>query len=1299
MSFIQELHKKRSRYGDPDQATMQENSLEKLSSGIYTEGERFIFELLQNAVDAHSSSDRLDISIDIQNGYLVFMHNGDAFTNEDIEGICFVGRKGDKETNTKKIGYKGIGFKSVFGISSKVYIHTANQCFKFDKDYWYLYWDKIWGPKPQDLSQYTMPWQVIPIEAQVPINLDEGNANVATYISIDKDVESNLIASIKGLMKSGHFLIFLKDSNIKMTFKLDGNTQYALEKTTQNGEVILYVDEREDSRWLVYQNSEVPLNLSDEQKRKIEKHKSTPDKLKNATSFDLSFAIAIEHGELKKVDDSSLYTYLPTSYKFGDGFPFLVNANFITDEGRQHLDVDSEWNKVLVSKIPEEYIKWIATLSRRYSNYYEVLPKKSYGSSNDLLKSYRDAMKEAIRNIAFIPSMESAKLLRASETTIDRLGLSTLIGSSIILRYLNQKNGTDFDANSFATNKGVSVLKSYGVVTFDKDDLQDLFKTEDAFTSMSVEEDARLVKFLYDYYLENKSEQRAFLENLSSTKFILSSNGVMNSPSELQFPSDFKNEFSEDALVMDKALYRILGGLESAVCTWLAELGLQKASDLSVIKQVICRPGFITEENALDVGKFLFRVYKREKDLFSHIPNTYNIMLLTQKGNLIKPKEAYLSSAYRPDVDLEAVYDEDIFVSIDYIDDDRDRDLYRAFFRELGVSYSLEMQLRIFSCKQFERVKYFQTVIEETKNKYWVSLSEDKYYFSPQYFRVMYVPLLSYDRDNYKLSKLVWDSVLLLPIEECSRELIIGQSGSISRQLSYAFFSSKKQSFLRDMIETVQRFPASDGSMQLARDLFYNSEINRTLAGKYLPIIEVDSIIDDSWEEILRLKKDLNIKDLLEILDHIAEDPGSLADNKERICRVYDRILELGINSKSAQNTIKSWAINARILSNEEKFVAPSELMYISFEEHKNKKQVYIDKSNNKDGVLKLLGLMGVRIITETNVVPVIEGDILDTDVSTRLLSTLPALAVLAKGRSQQKTYQECKSTLQKKIENTSFYQCESISLAYDDSGDTVPKITFALDARFYYTGGLSPSKIEPLLRPLCAYLGISGKERELFVFMTESEFSSIIEYLEDQEYDVKELKAEIVPIFNREGSVVSIGGLIGEGIDKVTQLADNNEAKNLVLEKLRNEGFDTSDAISEFSIISGVTREGVTYPLVVKSCKNWNQEIFLNPNEWKQLLKPNSMLWLHYGDRVVLPIKAQELFSYQDKLTLTFDTLNLLMDDRINKIMEVLHFFNNIHLNLVAFKPKRSRAEDLEEYLFDSNRPINSDLSISEID
>lgn len=38
------------------EATTQEQSLIQLSSGIYTEEERFIFELFQNAVDAFDNS-------------------------------------------------------------------------------------------------------------------------------------------------------------------------------------------------------------------------------------------------------------------------------------------------------------------------------------------------------------------------------------------------------------------------------------------------------------------------------------------------------------------------------------------------------------------------------------------------------------------------------------------------------------------------------------------------------------------------------------------------------------------------------------------------------------------------------------------------------------------------------------------------------------------------------------------------------------------------------------------------------------------------------------------------------------------------------------------------------------------------------------------------------------------------------------------------------------------------------------------------------------------------------------------
>ena len=130
--FIYNLQRKRCNYNHPDQATSQANSLILLSSGIYTEEERFVFELLQNAVDAHSdSSSTLSVRMEIHDNYFVFMHNGEAFTERDIEGLCDVGN-GNKMKDVKKIGYKGIGFKSVFMRSNYVVVESGGYCFKFD---------------------------------------------------------------------------------------------------------------------------------------------------------------------------------------------------------------------------------------------------------------------------------------------------------------------------------------------------------------------------------------------------------------------------------------------------------------------------------------------------------------------------------------------------------------------------------------------------------------------------------------------------------------------------------------------------------------------------------------------------------------------------------------------------------------------------------------------------------------------------------------------------------------------------------------------------------------------------------------------------------------------------------------------------------------------------------------------------------------------------------------------------------------------------------------------------------------
>ena len=483
------------------------------------------------------------------------------------------------------------------------------------------------------------------------------------------------------------------------------------------------------------------------------------------------------------------------------------------------------------------------------------------------------------------------------------------------------------------------------------------------------------------------------------------------------------------------------------------------------------------------------------------------------------------------------------------------------------------------------------------------------------------------------------------------------------------------------------------GTMRLSRELFYHSEMNCSLAGPYLPIINIDCAIDESWEDTLQLKKDLKISDLLEVLNLISKDLDRLDENKARICKIYDRIVELGVNASSVQCAIQSWAQDAVVLSRDGRFVSPAELRYITLDGFSGLNQVYIGKPKDKGGVLNLMSLMGVKIITADNVTPTFEGDVLNTDIYTRLLSTLPALAVLARDCNNKRTYHQSKETLRQKIESTSFYQCESISLAYDDSDDTISKITFAQNGKFYFTGELRPAKLEPLLHPLCSYLEITGKERELFVIMTEPDFAGIIEYLEDKEYDVTDIENELLPANIAEGSNVSVGGKIGGGIDKLSQIAESSEAKRLVLAHLETLGFDISNAESEQSTIHGVTLGEVAYPLVVKSCKNFSRQLEVNPNEWKQLFKPNSMLWLHFGGGKIAPIKAYELCTYHDKLTISFDTINLMSDERVNKIMEVMHYFNNVHLDLTALNPNQQRGEELSDYLFNENNSSSSDI------
>ena len=1300
MTFIKELSERRSNYAHPDQATTQAKSLDQLSSGIYTEDERFIYELLQNAVDSFNSKNNLlDIKIVAQEGYLVFMHNGEAFSQRDVEGLCDVGN-GNKMKDIQKIGYKGIGFKSVFRASNCVYIKSGDYCFKFDKAVWNNYWDSNWkneyGEKDPD-KNYLMPWQIIPIETTTPIQIDTTGYNVVTYIQTKNLAE--LSESVKTLLRTSQFLLFLTAKNVRMTYVESGVPQQIIEKQTFDNEISLLVNGKEESRWLYHMIPNVPIN-DEELRLRIAEDQKTPDKLKidehgktlSVNTFDIAFAVQIENkdGEriVKTADNPVMYTYLPTSFKFGDeGFPFLVNANFITDAGREQLIKDSEWNKLLISKIPELYLKWVATFSREIKNYYDVLPKKSYGVSDKLRLAYDTAAKSAIETIPFIPSLRTNELLKSNDAFIDRIGLADIMKHQLLFAHIDRIYNRTFEQESnIVANQGVTILKQYGVFVFDQSKFKAFFDDKEAINGISSDEDVKLIKLLHECCLLN--EDSDFEQQLQEIPFLLNNHNQLALPCQLcTHVLEDADEINADVQTINADIYNQLSQYD---LDWLKKLGLSEPSDTSIIDTGrLFEEGVVTRDNAIEVCYYIYSLYKKGCLDEKQCDQLGELKVLTKNGSMICAKDAYLSNEYYPKLNIEPFYEKDWYISPDYILNmlQIDIDMFVAFLCRIGVSQNAVPETHqihlLRENSNPSRREYCVQMINELSRE-----NPNEWAWERAYTDFYAIRLLDEAVDNYAFARLVWKNIFDNTNVDTNRLM---QKFTI-----WKFYGWEKQSYTTWLLDHKKILPTTLQTVE-SKDVVYNNNIPHIMeiASDVLPILDYNGPLSNEWDHILNLKNSINFEDYFMLLsDYSKREKFDNQDIRRRINIIYGALINL-LPFFNAQQIayVKDWANTNCILTQDGKFCSPVELAYTTLEGFTSKHQVYTGKIEDKDKLVELLKLFGVKIYTEENIDVQISGEQIDALIQPRLLSALPVLALLASDDHNEAYFKTKCADLQSLIENNTFCSCDSIKLVFRDATGEADRLTYATKDHFYYTGKLTASKMEPLLSPLCALLGIKGKERELFVIMVENDYDAILEFLREKDYKVQWISAvSYTPAPNAYGSA-QIGGVILNAPPTEQQIAENNEAKTLVLDRLAYMGCDVANAEESYSLINGVRYNGEEYPVVVKSCKNYKHSMHLNPSEWQQLLRPNSMLWAHLGNREIVPIQAFELFTYQDRLTLSFGSVNLLKDDRLHKIMHVLRYFNDVHLDIASMNPKNNRSENLNAILFNNNIHDKSDL------
>ncbi len=109
------------------------SALRLFSEDLYSKQTHFVLELVQNADDNDYAPDvvpQLTFKLSLER--LVLVNNEVGFAEKHVRALCDVG-KSSKAKKSGYIGEKGIGFKSVFTVSSAPEIHSNGYHFRFDR--------------------------------------------------------------------------------------------------------------------------------------------------------------------------------------------------------------------------------------------------------------------------------------------------------------------------------------------------------------------------------------------------------------------------------------------------------------------------------------------------------------------------------------------------------------------------------------------------------------------------------------------------------------------------------------------------------------------------------------------------------------------------------------------------------------------------------------------------------------------------------------------------------------------------------------------------------------------------------------------------------------------------------------------------------------------------------------------------------------------------------------------------------------------------------------------------------------
>lgn len=393
-------------------------SLDTLKKQLTQSGkEVFIYELLQNANDyprrtkINGKIQPLPVNVEfhITENYLTFEHTGEYFNPKNIAAICDI-NDGEKSDNTEAIGYKGIGFKTVFLDNDYVLLNTGNYTFRFDKS---------------ATDVINTPWQILPIwtehneidneiksvfrqhpneEFRVKFALQPRDKEILT----DEDRDDNYIDLFTDVFESERVILFIPNIK-KVSIFIDGQDEPI-------------VREKDNKDWCVSDSlvDDIPEDITDKINDVLENpdslrsdgYEKIPEKYMNFRKTAVKFACKKAERKLMPVDDAMLYCYLPA--KRADwGFNFLMNTDMVPNGQRDDIE-DIELNHVIARIAGKQFFYWIKQLieSKKYDldSIFALIPDfdecKKRRVYKTFIEEFQEEFEKLIKEEPFVPCVD-----------------------------------------------------------------------------------------------------------------------------------------------------------------------------------------------------------------------------------------------------------------------------------------------------------------------------------------------------------------------------------------------------------------------------------------------------------------------------------------------------------------------------------------------------------------------------------------------------------------------------------------------------------------------------------------------------------------------------------------------------------------------------------------------------------------------------------------------------------------------------------------------------------------------------